>query len=57
MSERGVAAAGADGAHGRGEGAPGAEEDEELLGSGDGGVEQLKLQPGGEASYDRAGGC
>jgi hypothetical protein len=52
-----VAAAGADGAHGRGEGAPGAEEDDELLGSGDGGVEQLKLQPGGEASYDRAGGC
>ncbi|MCW3815758.1 hypothetical protein ONA91_15000 [Micromonospora sp. DR5-3] len=40
MSQGGVAAAGADGADGCGEGSAGADEDDELFGAGDGGARQ-----------------
>lgn len=52
MGEGGVAAAGACGAYGDGEGFAGAGEDDELFGAGDGGVEEVALQHGRGAHGD-----
>ena len=58
MGECGVAAAGSGGADGLGECAAGSDEDDELLGSGDAGVEEVALQhhPGGGGERDDHGG-
>src|SRR6476620_1065519 len=56
--EGGVAAAGALGADGGGQGAAGSGQDDELLGSGDAGVEQVALEhhPGAGGERDDDGG-
>lgn len=46
VGQGGVATAGADGANSRGKSASGADEDDEFLGAGNGGVEQVALPPG-----------
>ena len=58
VGECGVAAAGSGGADGLGERAAGSDEDDELLGAGDAGVEQVALQhhPGGGGERDDHGG-
>ena len=58
MGERGAAAAGSGGADGLGECAAGSDQDDELLGASDAGVEQVALQhhPGGGGERDHRGG-
>jgi hypothetical protein len=58
VGERGVAAAGSGGADGLGERAAGSDEDDELFGAGDAGVEQVALQhhPGRGGERDDHGG-